>query len=68
MYTLSVYAYLSQGMDISANGRLHERLNGRCIMLVHSEREGVAEEVEEVILHVQGFLLDLVLPPIRPHQ
>lgn len=55
-------------MDIPSDGRLHERLNGRCIMLVHSEAEGVAEEVEEVILRVQGFLLDLVLPPIRPHQ
>ncbi|KAI0713351.1 hypothetical protein C8Q76DRAFT_621136 [Earliella scabrosa] len=40
--------------------------NGRVLFLAYP-RGQAGGEVEEVILRVQGFLLEAVLPPVRPH-
>lgn len=47
----------------STMAELCERNNGRTILLTYPRRGG--DEIEEVILKVQGYLLDYKLPPIR---
>ena len=41
---------------------LCERNSGRTFLLKHSRK---GDEVEEVIMKVQGYLVDYKLPPVR---
>ena len=47
---------------------MQERCGGHALLLIHQSEEEQGEEVEEVILKVQGYVVDESLPPVRQHQ
>ena len=57
----------SQNLDFNEFASVLERQHGRCLMLVYKSPP-TAGEVEEVVLNLQGFLLEAILPPVRQCQ
>ena len=56
-----------QNVDFAKFAYVLERRNGRCLMLVYQE-PARAGDVEEVVMNLQGFLLESTLPPLRQFQ
>ena len=56
-----------QNVDFAKFAYVLERRNGRCLMLVYQEPARVGD-VEEVVMNLQGFLLESTLPPLRQFQ
>ena len=54
-------------MNLGDFASVHERRKGRCLMLAYKEQTS-REEIEEVVVNLQGFLLESTLPPIRQFQ
>ena len=52
--------------DPAEFSELCERTGGRTLLLAYPKTS--AAEVEEVIMRIQGYLVDLSLPPVRQHQ
>ena len=72
-YTLAVYLSreinFSQFPTLNAFATLQERQDGRVLLLVHQTgSQSNSNDIEEVILNVQGYLVDEQLPPVRQHQ
>lgn len=56
-----------QDIDFSKFAQVREQRGGRQLILIYTEPER-AGDIEEVVLNMQGYLLDATLPPIRQHK
>lgn len=56
-----------QNMDLDSFASVLERRNSRYLMLVYKSPPNTGE-VEEVVVNLQGFLLESILPPVRQFQ
>ena len=54
-------------MDFDSFASVLERRKGRCLMLVYKQPP-VPDEIEEVVVTLQGYLLESILPPMRQSQ
>ena len=59
--------YVFQTEDLASLTELVENQSARTILMVHRP-DDVAEIREEIILRVQGYLVDAILPPVRRYQ
>lgn len=60
--------HILQGhFDFPGFARVHERRSGHNLMLIYTEPSH-KDEIEEVVLWTEGFLLSSTLPPLRQHQ
>ena len=68
-YTTSLFVdllTLAQTVLPTTFSEVCERNGGRSLVLVHP-RQG-QEDIEEIILRVQGYMIESNLPPLRRHQ
>ena len=56
-----------QNIEVDGFASVLERRHGCCLMLVY-KNPSIAGEIEEVVMNVQGFVLESILPPVRQFQ